>query len=180
MQKLNERNTYTPTDIPHVSGNCEFNKHNSHISFENRLHYYYIEGDKDVCWDWKGTKDTNGYGVIGLNRKQLKAHRVVYEKHYKIILKDDMLVCHKCDNPSCVNPHHLFIGTPRDNVIDCITKGRNHIPKPEDVHTAKLSWDIIREIRCLKGKCRTLARRFNVSPATISLIKRNLIWKEVV
>lgn len=79
------------------------------------------------CWAWSGSKDGKGYGVIssrnGSKSSPEKAHRVSYEKNFGSI-PFGMLVCHKCDNPECTNPDHLFIGTQKDNMQDCSKKGR--------------------------------------------------------
>lgn len=75
------------------------------------------------CWQWTGIKDPNGYGRFNFDGKQSSAHR--YSAKY-LGNKDieNMIVCHKCDNPSCVNPDHLFVGTTQDNKDDQIKKGR--------------------------------------------------------
>lgn len=75
------------------------------------------------CWMWLKEKDEKGYGKYNLDGKKLAAHRYSYElKHGKI--PKGMLACHKCDNPSCVNPDHFFLGTHLDNMIDAYEKGR--------------------------------------------------------
>lgn len=76
------------------------------------------------CWNWKGYKDRQGYGSISLNCYPTKVHRIMFE--YKFFKLGDLICCHTCDNPSCVNPDHLFAGTRKDNAIDMLEKGRHH------------------------------------------------------
>lgn len=84
----------------------------------------------DDCWEWMAYKNPSGYGqtkIGGRNGKHILAHRLSWIVHYGEI-KDGMHVCHKCDNPSCVNPKHLFLGTNLDNIKDRMAKGRSKAP----------------------------------------------------
>lgn len=76
------------------------------------------------CLVFTGSKNHLGYGYIGYKGKVVKAHRLSYLLH-KGELLDELLVLHSCDNPSCINPEHLFIGTHHDNTIDMVKKGRH-------------------------------------------------------
>ncbi len=76
------------------------------------------------CWFWTGSDNTQGYGIIRRGARRLMAHRVAYELFIGKI-PSGMLVCHHCDNPPCVRPDHLFIGTAKDNIRDCVSKGRS-------------------------------------------------------
>jgi len=108
------------------------------------------------CWDWLAGKDKDGYGKIKINGKDLQAHRASWDFHNGLI-PEGMSVLHHCDNPSCVNPSHLFLGTTLDNMRDRDTKGRNgysrrtHCPKGHEYSTGNTSvWRGQRKCRVCK------------------------------
>jgi hypothetical protein len=76
------------------------------------------------CWEWQGGKNNVGYGMIRHGDKMRTAHRVSYEEHTQTTILPDMCVMHSCDNPCCVNPQHLSLGTHKDNSQDMVKKGR--------------------------------------------------------
>lgn len=83
----------------------------------------------DNCWIWTSKKTPKGYGTFDTkpySKGTIYAHRYSYKYHYGDF-DEKLLVCHKCDNPSCVNPKHLFLGTYKDNAIDCFKKGRGNL-----------------------------------------------------
>ncbi len=98
------------------------------------------------CWLWMGCCTNDGYGRFSLNKKAVFAHRASYFIHKgKIINGKNVL--HKCDNPYCVNPDHLFLGTRSENMQDMILKGRQYLNLKGKCPAAKLSDDNVREIR---------------------------------
>lgn len=139
----------------------------------------------DGCWLWIGKAKTEfGYGLInsgGTNRRTLRAHRVSWEIHYGPI-RDGLFVCHKCDNPACVNPSHLFLGSNTDNMLDCARKGRAKFNHPnrrtgEDHHSSKLSNKdreaILKEARTHNPPLSELSRKYSVSISAIHMIVKS-------
>jgi len=107
-----------------------------------------------------------------------KTHRYAYE-YFNGPLEKDLLVCHKCDNPSCVNPEHLFKGTTQDNIDDKIKKGR--LAYGRDAKDKWLDWDTVRNIRKdhKEGdKGSELSKKYGISRQQISRVVNNQIWKE--
>lgn len=125
------------------------------------------------CWIYTGAVGGDGYGVIGIGRgTSNRAHRVMYEVFVGPIPKG-MLVCHRCDTPLCINPRHLFLGTPKDNTQDMISKGRGRAMSGETHPSAKLSDADVTAIKRLRKSGRTLsyiADRFGVSFQHISAL----------
>ena len=125
------------------------------------------------CIMWDKSVDKDGYGQVTSNGRTRRAHRVVWENHFGPI-PDGLLVCHHCDNPGCVNIDHLFLGTNKDNIRDCVNKGRKSLwrPRGSDSPSAKLSHDHVEEIRrLLSSHSQTeIARQFGVTPSAISRI----------
>lgn len=141
----------------------------------------------DNCIEWNKGKDRDGYGHKKKHGKTFRVHRIVYEQNFGPIPKG-LFICHKCDNPSCINPKHLFLGTPLDNVKDMINKGRKIIAKGSRLShqrernpSAKLIELHVKNIRdyFLMGMSqKKLSVIFNISRSQIGRIVRNESWKE--
>ncbi len=82
-----------------------------------------LKADSELCWEWTGSCDSSGYGTIRVNKSTHSTHRTAWRITYGTI-PSGMYICHKCDNPKCVNPNHLWIGTSQDNSLDRARKGR--------------------------------------------------------
>lgn len=130
------------------------------------------------CWIWNAGLTEDGYGVFVAKRKNWMAHRFSYEFYVEPIPKG-LFVCHRCDNPLCVNPDHLFLGTPLDNMLDKTAKGRNLSPKGVRHGSNKLSEDQVRAIRQDGRFLKDISRDYGVSIANISSIKKRTIWSHI-
>ncbi len=130
------------------------------------------------CMEWVGRTVELGYGRVSWKRKSYFAHRIAWTLHNGPIPRG-LFVCHKCDNPPCCNPEHLFIGTPKDNQVDCISKGRKPYVGGTRKSNARLTDDIVREIRASPSTQRELASKFGVTQSIIWLAKTGKTWKHV-
>lgn len=132
----------------------------------------------DECWEWAGARKENGYGkFIGLGESY--AHRVAYRLHHGDIAAG-LYVCHTCDNPPCVNPAHLFLGTSRDNQLDCESKGRRKPRVGTETKASRLTDAQVREARLVvDGEISALARSFGVHPSTLLAIRHGRTWRHV-
>lgn len=143
----------------------------------------------DECWPWSGAiRGRTGYGGIRINGQVAGAHRVSWELHNGPI-PAGLLVMHKCDNPPCVNPAHLFVGTVKDNSVDMYQKGRSvqqtrpHLlVRGERVNTARLTAEQVQTIRTLYAAGRSvaaLAHEYDVYERTIDNVVKRRSWRHV-
>ena len=150
---------------------------------------FWSKVDKDVpngCWLWTGCKTRAGYGQIRISydvarSKAVYAHILSWEMVNGPVPKG-MGICHSCDNPSCINPNHLFLGTQSDNINDSVEKGRFNRPFGEKHPKAKLTEKDVIEIKSALenkyyGYLRDLAEKYDVSRSTILSIHYHRNWK---
>lgn len=139
--------------------------------------------DDKRCWNWTGSK-RNGYGrlIVG-SRSDGSRHSETAHRYSWLVFRgeipDGYFVCHHCDNPACVNPEHLFIGTRQDNTNDRERKNRNNHVLGERVPTSRFTEKDVVEIRQSNKSSRELARIYGVSKSSIQDIKNRETWKHV-
>jgi len=199
------------TALPHAikigkalycSKSCASKNKHGNKSFEQRFWEKVNKREPNECWTWTGATQApwhygsfqRGIGSDGKSHSDV-AHRVSYELTYGCIQKG-LFVCHRCDNPRCVNPNHLFLGTHTDNMRDMHQKRRGmQYTKPERItrgehqHLAKLTSDDIKAIRATyqPGKAGhssdmsigALARKYHVSKSTMNSIIKRETWKHI-
>jgi len=165
--------------------------------------------DGDGCWLWTGFCDKRGYGFMGSGRKGKveRVHRVAW-REFRGPIPPAMVVCHRCDNPSCARPSHLFLGTQQENIADMVAKGRQRSRRGEmldtsgkargdrhwsrsnpglvrrgnSVNTSKLDERSVRRIRSLAKEGRSfksMGREFGVSDASIAAIVYRKSWRHI-
>ena len=150
------------------------------------LKFYQFVEKSGSCWIWKGSKIIGkfGYGIFWFKGKHYYAHRISFAIDKKID-PGPKLVLHSCDNPICVNPSHLFLGTDYDNIHDCMKKGRlNHANQTgEKNNNSKLTEDIVTRVknRWKNGGVlqKDLALIFHVSRATICMVLKGNRWSHL-
>lgn len=147
------------------------------LPLEERFQLKYVTGlSPSDCWTWLGAKTKHGYGVIRSSGELLYAHRISYEKH-KGPIPDGLFVCHKCHNPGCLNPDHLYAGTSQENQLDRRKDGTSNTGERHG--QSKLTEDQVREILTSDLRKCELVKKFNVSFELIGRIRRRDLWKHV-
>jgi len=156
-----------------------------------RFNNSFVKDEVTGCWNWLG-KARSGtcrlYGRITVNKKTMPAHRFSWELHNEKKVPDGMIVMHKCDNPECVNPDHLTIGTTKDNSDDKVRKNRQakgasffnrKTSNGSKNGMSKLTETQAKEIFNDKSPQREIARRYGVSQTVVHNIKSIKTWKVI-
>jgi hypothetical protein len=141
-----------------------------------RFARYENHGGPDECWEWTGGCDEDGYGNLWVDGTQKRASRLAWEYATGTPPGHGILVCHQCDNPPCVNPAHLFLGTILDNNRDKMAKGRWRGTSDPWTHVRRLTDEQVAEIRAIgnpyRGARRELAERYGVSQQHVAAIQK--------
>jgi len=139
------------------------------------------KSDPESCWEWQGGRFNTGYGVFNMNPKVMTASRASWILTHGEIARDQH-VLHKCDNPPCVNPNHLFIGIHNENTADKVAKNRQ--AKGEEAGSAKLTNEKVRAIRLLAKITKTsnykLGELYSMSHTAIGRILSGKTWAHLL
>lgn len=131
------------------------------------------------CWNWTANKNSTGYGRFMLGAKNpIRSHRASYQ-HFKGKIAEGMCICHTCDNPSCVNPAHLFEASHQGNMADMTAKGRHHDVKGENHHLNKLTEEDVLSIRDDERSMTVIAKDYGVTKQNIWRIKNKKTWLHI-
>jgi len=130
------------------------------------------------CLEWQGTINDAGYGLIRIHGQYWRAHRVAFHLSQGPI-PDHLHVCHSCDNPRCIEPSHLWLGTNADNTADMDAKGRRRPSHGEQHFSAKVTEVQVRAIRADPASYREIGKRYGISHKAVSRIKCLRVWRHV-
>lgn len=143
-------------------------------SLQGKFNSLFTRGEG--CWEWQGTIDGYGYGVVDYAGSRYRAHVLALEFDGRTV-PQGMVACHHCDNPRCVRPDHLYVGTQRQNVQDASRRGR--LLKGDRHHQSKLTENQVREIRRLDLPYAEIARLYGVSRPTVTRAIKGKTWRHV-
>lgn len=153
----------------------------AHLTPWDRIRFFGWRVTTAGCWEYEGARNSDGYGCFQVQKKFYLAHRASYETWVGPI-PTGLLVRHKCDNPPCINPDHLELGTQADNVGDRETRNRAYHPSGDKHWSRRMSLEKARQIRSKYAEggrsLVSLGEEYGCSAQSISLIVRNLTWKE--
>lgn len=153
--------------------------HRRILTSRERFDDGYIIDLQSGCWNWiRSLAGSSGYGQMYYNGQDRRAHRVAWIL-FRGPIPAGLYVLHHCDNPRCVNPDHLFLGTIADNTADMMAKGRDNPRRGERSPHHKLTEEDVREIRSSSLSGAAMARKFQMGEAEISRIRRGVRWKHV-
>jgi len=137
--------------------------------------HYFLNENEDACWNW--TRNVTGrYGQLTWGKKTYQAHRISY-LIFNGFIPEDKIVLHTCDNPICINPKHLILGTQYDNIIDSVKKGRHDKTVLNEEAVKVIRWML--KYKYYYGLSKKLANLYGVNKSRIAMIKNNKCWQWV-
>lgn len=154
------------------------------LSRPNDLKKFFLSNiriSKEGCYEWIGKKNNDGYGTLTIDKKTSSVHRYMAALSLGFDIKSELCVLHKCDNPCCINPEHLFIGTQEENIQDMVRKKRIRVGSSKPL--SKLNEDSVKKIKelLLAGMFQyEIAKMFNIDRTIISRINTGEAWKHVL
>lgn len=160
------------TNVLHVDGDGLNNTRANLVPGVN-FHESYIVNPVTGCWEWQRLRKGFGYGWMTFRGEAWAAHRVSYVIHNRREIPPGLVVMHSCDNPCCVNPAHLSLGTSSDNALDCVMKGRRESP------TTKLTPEDVLSIRTDVRPPRIVAAEYGITKSHVWAVKTGKSWKEI-
>lgn len=159
-----------------AQGNLSAHPSTGDLTLFEKLAYYSQPNTETGCLEWNGAK-SHGYGAVWNGGKLVGAHKASWELHHKKSVPDGLFVCHTCDNPACILPAHLFIGSAKENSQDMVKKGRNR--RGEKSPSAKLTAMQVLAIRSDFRAHRTIAPEYGVTHRCIGEIKTRALWAHI-
>ncbi len=152
------------------------------VRVESEVRFWLMIKSGPGCWEWQGGRANGcGYGAMRLGKAWMMVHRYSWTIHHGPI-PTGLLVCHKCDNPLCVRPDHLFLGTNKQNCQDKVSKNRQAFNRGELCGTSILTEQAVKAIRYLSARGvpnRVMADAFNVHIDTVGLAVSRKTWAHV-
>lgn len=133
-------------------------------------------GSPNSCWEWLARKH-KAYGQLTYQGIPYKAHRLAWTLHYKQNIPEGKVIMHLCDNPGCCNPAHLKLGTQLENIQQAVLQKKYH--RPGELNSnAKLTSEIVGEIRSTRKAAKYFVKRYGISRFTVYAIRKERIWKD--
>jgi hypothetical protein len=159
----------------------------SHATIEDRYWAKVARRGNDECWEWTGGKDSGAYGMLVIAAPTPSGRTMLRASHVALLLDgtsvpEGFMACHRCDNPPCVNPAHLYVGDQDSNMQDKKERGRIAVARGSENGISKLTEDDVRDLRTRAAagvSRRILADEYGIDPSNLSYIIRRKTWTHV-